>query len=183
VYRSAQPTSVQLRDWISRYGLRTIVNLRGSTAPSAAEEEAIATSMGVSEVHLTLSAYRQIASRDLVRLIEVLQTAKQPMLLHCRQGIDRAGTASALAAWLVGGQPYSRARWQAYVPPGPWKRWNGSAHISDVLTAYENYCRAQGRDPDDQFFFKYWAREIYRSDKEKTVPAAQGDPAAQGVGE
>lgn len=172
IYRSGQPTPEQLRAWIGRHGLKTIVNLRGPTAPGAAEERALAASMGVDVVCLELNAYKLLPGRKLVQLLGVLQTAKQPMLLHCYHGVDRAGTAAALAAWLLGGQPYDRAKWQAYVPPGPWKRLNGSSHISDVLTLYEDFCRARGVSPDDPPLFQHWVREIY---------CAQDSPAESGA--
>lgn len=162
VYRSGQPSEQQLRTWIGRYGLKTIVSLRGTTAPMAEEEETVAASMGVDMVFLSLGAHTLMPSAELVRLIEVLQTAPKPMLLHCLHGVDRAGTASALAAWLVGGQPYERARWQAYVPPGPWKHPKGAPHISDVLLLYEDYCRQHRLSPDDSSLFKHWAANVYR---------------------
>jgi protein tyrosine phosphatase (PTP) superfamily phosphohydrolase (DUF442 family) len=161
VYRSGQPTPSRLRAWINRYGLKTIVNLRGENAPDAQEEKALAASLGVDEVCLGLSAYALMTRRELLTLMEVLQTARQPLLLHCFHGVDRAGTASALAAWLLGGQPYERAKWQAYVPSGPWKRWDSPDHISDTLTLYEDYCRAHGVNPDDTSLFKHWAANIY----------------------
>lgn len=175
IYRSGQPTPEQLRAWIDRYGLKTIVNLRGPTAPGAAEEKALATSMGVDVVCLPLNAYKLLSGRKLVQLLDALQTAKQPMLLHCYHGVDRAGTAAALAAWLLGGRPYERARWQAYVPPGPWKRLNGSSHISDVLTFYEDFCRARGVSPDDPSLFQHWAREIYSAQDGAAEPGAPCD--------
>ncbi len=161
VYRSGQPTPEQLRAWINRYGLKTIVNLRGPTAPGAAEERALAESMGVDFICLELNAYGRLSRRKLVQLLDALEAAKQPMLLHCYHGVDRAGTAAALAAWLLGDQPYDRAKWQAYVLPGPWKRLNGSSHISDVLTHYEDFCRERGVSPDNPSLFQHWAREIY----------------------
>lgn len=169
IYRSAQPSDAQLRSWISRYGLKTVVNLRGTTAPGAAEEETVVTSLGVEMVFLSFGAHELMPRERLLRLIEVLQTAQEPILLHCYHGVDRAGTASALAAWLRGGQPYDRARWQAYVPSGPWKRPNG-IHISDTLALYEDYCRRHGLNPDDRSFFKRWARDIYRSDDGAAAP-------------
>jgi len=163
VYRSGQPSAGQLRAWIQHYGLKTIIVLRGQDARHAAQENAAARSMGADVVTLKLSAYVPMPSDKLVQLIEILESVKQPMLLHCRHGVDRAGTASAIAAWLVGGQSYGRARWQAYVPPGPWKDRKGTGHVSDVLAFYERYCREQGRSPGDPSFFKYWAKNVYRS--------------------
>jgi protein tyrosine phosphatase (PTP) superfamily phosphohydrolase (DUF442 family) len=179
VYRSGQPTPEQLRAWIGRYGLKTVVNLRGATAPGAAEERALAASMGVDMVCLELNAYKLLPGRKLVQLLDVLQTVQQPILLHCYHGVDRAGTAAALAAWLLGGQPYERARWQAYVPPGPWKRLNGSSHISDVLALYEDFCRACGVDPDNPSLFQHWAREVYFA---QDGPAESDAACDEGVG-
>lgn len=161
VYRSGQPSEQQLRVWIRQYGLKTILSLRGTTAPMAREEKTVADSLGVDMVYLSLSAHALMPSAELVRLIEVLQTAQKPMLLHCQHGVDRAGTAAALAAWLVGGQPYERAKWQAYVPPGPWKHPKGAPHISDVLVLYEDYCRQHGLSPGDSSLFKHWAAHVY----------------------
>jgi protein tyrosine phosphatase (PTP) superfamily phosphohydrolase (DUF442 family) len=179
VYRSGQPTPEQLYGWINHYGLKTIVNLRGPTAPGAAEERTLAESMGVDEVCLELNAYEPMPGRKLVQLLDVLQTAKPPMLLHCYYGVDRAGTAAALAAWLLGHQPYDRAKWQAYVPPGPWKRHGHSGHVSDVLTVYEDFCRARGLNPDDPSLLQHWAREIY-SVQDNT--AAPGLPRGKDAG-
>jgi protein tyrosine phosphatase (PTP) superfamily phosphohydrolase (DUF442 family) len=178
IYRSGQPSPEQLRAWIDRYGFKTVVNLRGPTAPGAAEERELAASMGVEAACLELSAYKLLPGRKLVQLLDVLQTAKQPLLLHCYHGVDRAGTASALAAWLLGGQPYDRAKWQAYVPAGPWKRSQGSGHISDVLTLYEDFCRARGVSPDDPSLFQHWAREIYSAQDTAAEPGALCDEDA-----
>ena len=173
VYRSAQPSPDQLRAWIARYGLKTVVNLRGPTAPGAAEEQAVAESEGVNLVYVSLSAYAFVPPRQLTRLIDVLETSRQPILLHCRYGIDRAGTASAIAAWLIGGQPYRRARYQAYVPPGPWRHRGSRPHISDTLTLYEQYCRRRALDPDDPNRFRSWARDVYDPNCE---PSEVGTP-------
>ena len=176
IYRSGQPSAGQLRAWIRRYNLKTIIILRGRDARQAAEEDAVARSMGADVVTLKLSAYVPLPGDKLVQLIDILESARQPMLLHCRHGVDRAGTASAIAAWLVGGQTYGFAKWQAYMPPGPWKDRKGTGHISDVLTFYERYCREQGRSPDDPSFFKYWATNVYQS---RQSPAGADD----GIGE
>ena len=159
--RSGQPSPEQLRAWIQRYGFKTIVNLRGPTAPLAQENAALARSLGAETVFLQMSAYELMPRDALVQLLDVLETAPEPILLHCHQGVDRAGTASALAAWLLGGQPYGFAKCQAYVLPGPWKHRRGSAHISDTLTAYETYCHERGLHPDDPARFKDWARNVY----------------------
>ena len=161
VYRSGQPGAGQLETWIRQYEFKTVINLRGPKSPRAAEEEAVAAATGVDLVHIALSASRPMTRKQLLDVLEALDTAKEPLLLHCAHGVDRSGTVSALAAWLIGGQPYEQARWQAYVPPGPWKNKRGLGHISDTLADYESYCRFLGLDPDDPVRFRYWVANVY----------------------
>ncbi len=161
IYRSGQPSPERLRAWIDRYGLKTVVNLRGPKAPLVAENTAVAQSMGVETICIQISARKLIPSQELTRLIEVLETAPGPILLHCNHGVDRVGTASAIAAWLIGGESYRHAKWQAYVPPGPWKHKGRSPHVSDTFKVYEAYCRERDLNPDDPDGFKYWARYVY----------------------
>lgn len=162
VYRSAQPSPDRLVRWIKRYHLRTILNLRGPNAPMAPEEKIAAEKAGCSVIYVEISAFKQIPRDKLLRLIRVLETAEKPMLLHCRSGVDRSGTASALAGWLLGGESYYDARWRAYVPPGPWKTRKGGRHISSVFTDYENFCRKRNLNPDDFERFRRWADKFYR---------------------
>ena len=161
IYRSGQPGTEQLEAWIRRYQLKTVVNLRGSTSPQAAEDEAVAEATGVRLVHIALTASRPMTARQLQHVLEVLDSVEEPVLFHCADGIDRSGTVCALAAWLIGGQPYDKARWQAFVPPGPWKNKQGLGHISDTLDEYEAYCRSLGLDRDDPTRFRYWVAEVY----------------------
>jgi hypothetical protein len=75
--------------------------------------------------------------------------------------MDRSGTASAIAAWCIGDQPYEKAKWHSYIPPGPWKRKakKGFGHISDTFDLYELYCSQNQLDPADFNNFKQWAVE------------------------
>lgn len=163
VYRSAQPSPKRLREWISRYSLKTVVNLRGSKAPMARQEQALCSEMACSIIYIELSAYKHITRKKLLHLIEVFETSDKPMLVHCRNGVDRSGTAGALAAWFLGGESYNHAKWHAYVPPGPWNWRNGSYHISDLFADYKCFCKGQKFNFDDFNRFKQWAATIYQS--------------------
>ncbi|KPK42349.1 MAG: hypothetical protein AMK72_14425, partial [Planctomycetes bacterium SM23_25] len=92
VYRSAQPGAEQVRQWTSKYGLRTIVNLRHDSwrAPFA-QEKAAAEGLGVRFIQVPLANQSLPRRAAMARLIEVIETADRPMLLHCRAGADRAG--------------------------------------------------------------------------------------------
>jgi hypothetical protein len=59
---------------------------------------------------------------------------------------------------------YDKARWQAYVAPGPWKRKKYEfrdypqdySHISDVFRLYESYCKQNNLDTNNWQQFKQW---------------------------
>lgn len=166
VYRSAQPSEVLLRKWSKKYGIKTIINLRAQKLEDTGQEEIVAQKLGIRLIPLNLSANRPVSSSKLVNLIDVLETAQTPLLLHCKSGIDRAGFASSIAAMAIGGEDFDIAKRQAYVPPGPWKRRDSSkhdiydfAHISDTMEFYENYCTKNNLDKNDWQQFKKWAME------------------------
>ena len=162
IYRSGQPRPEQLRSWINHYNIKTIINLRGADAPHAAEEAQLAKELNVRIVFFRLSAYKLISSEKLNKLKGILEAAQPPILIHCGSGVDRAGTVSALAAWLVGGKDFETAERQLYVPPGPWKRrWLVSPHISDTLEMYESYCYHNKLSPDSVEEFDKWRKTVY----------------------
>lgn len=161
VYRSAQPNEKQFRNWIEKYQFKTIVNFRSPEAEMGAEEIAITDELGVELHFIKISAYRVFDFDKLAQLIEVLETCEKPILLHCRQGMDRSGTASAIAAWCIGDQSYNKSKWHSFIPPGPWKRKakKDFGHVSDTFDIYERYCDQNQLDPAEFKNFKQWAAE------------------------
>ncbi|MFC1765677.1 tyrosine-protein phosphatase [Planctomycetota bacterium] len=163
IYRSGKPDLEDIPKLVQKYGIKTVVNLRGHRAPGVAEETEVVTGLGIAIEHVDLSAYRLMRSDRLLKLIRILETAERPLLIHCNHGVDRSGTASAIAAWLVGGMPYASAKWHAFVPPGPWKHRAKISphHVSETLDQYEAYCESLGVGPDDRAQFKHWAAHEY----------------------
>lgn len=165
VYRCAQPKPWQLKHLLNNYGIKTVINLRGDAGKVTEDQQALADELGIKMVSLPLSSTQPPSGELLAELIEAIETAEQPFVLHCHSGTDRAGTASTLAAMAIGDAGYEKAKWQAYVPPGPWKRkckYNYS-HISDILKAYENYCMINKIDTNGWQQFKTWALEVWPS--------------------
>lgn len=160
VYRSAQPSVADLRKWAQRYGIKTLINLRGYHGGELREQEKkVAKELGISYAELNLRANEMLPPNQLKELVHVIETAEPPVLVHCRRGVDRAGTASALATMAIGGQSFQQARWQAYVAPGPWKRLKAGnyGHVSDVLAQYEWFCKRSNIDTGGWEQFKTWA--------------------------
>lgn len=164
VYRAAQPDGEHLAAWIDEHGLRTVVNLRGEQPdddPVYAGERRAAQEHHVDLVDIRFSALRLPPRHMLLRLIDTLETAERPIMLHCYAGADRTGVASVLAAMAIGGESYEQARHQLtirYFHLG-----DDDTHIEGVFTEYEAWCREQGRPTAGWEQFRDWARQTYRT--------------------
>jgi undecaprenyl-diphosphatase len=100
-YRSAQLSPQRLRRCIERYGIKTIINLRGHHPELAwwQQEKNIADTYGVALYDLSMCA-KALHSQKLIRdLLYIYDAAPYPILAHCASGVDRAGEAAAL--WLL----------------------------------------------------------------------------------
>jgi len=170
VYRSAQPSESQLRKIVDRYGIKTVINLRAKKQKDIEKEKLVTEQLGIKFMGINLSGNRLVSCPELLELIEALETAQTPVLLHCHSGIDRAGFASALAAMKIGHEDFDSAKKQAYVSPGPRKRKDFSkdradyihdyAHISDTLKLFEDYCIENNVDINNWDQFVQWAIEL-----------------------
>lgn len=105
IYRSAQPSPLFLR-WLVRYhGVRSLINLRGRTDGF---ESAFAAEHGLRLYTFDLSASRPPTEADVARFLAILDDpASHPVLVHCRNGVDRTGYMLALhrvrdASWSPG---------------------------------------------------------------------------------
>ena len=96
VWRSNQPSARDL-DRLAKMGLKTVLNLRGATKQSFYLFEAEACQrLGLTLIDLSLSARQAPPRSRLLKLIEILDTAETPMLIHCKSGADRTGLAAAI---------------------------------------------------------------------------------------
>lgn len=171
VYRSAQPSGARLEEWMERYRLRSILNLRGHTndRPWYVAEREVADRYGAHHYTVRISAERLPGGHELRELARVLESAPRPLLLHCEGGVERTGLAAAVAVLLQEDGDLERAHAQ-FAPekglvPGlhsrrslfdPWLR-------SDLLIALEQY--AEWLDDSglahDRRHFRNWIDTTY----------------------
>lgn len=104
VYRSAQLNAPMFSQVIHQYKIKSIINLRGENPsfPDYQAEINAAKQNHVQHYDVRLNAYILPQLAQFYLLIGVLQNAPRPILIHCLNGADRTGLASAIALELNG---------------------------------------------------------------------------------
>ena len=119
-YRSAQLDKNELEYYVSKYKIKSIVNLRGECPEKQwyKEEKEVSRMLGVKHYDLGLSAYSKPTSDQLSLLIAIFRDASLPVLIHCRGGADRSGLASAVWKVVIDKEPKSEAQKQLSIVYG-----------------------------------------------------------------
>ena len=110
MWRSNQPNPRQVAEHAAQRGVRTIINLRGTSTKGyyLLEKEAC-------DAHGIALADFQVFSRDTPKVETILaakdlfETIEYPALMHCKSGADRAGLMSALYMIFRRGMPVGKA--------------------------------------------------------------------------
>ncbi|MCI0641194.1 MAG: tyrosine-protein phosphatase [Gemmataceae bacterium] len=162
VYRGAQPTTAELEVLARDYGIRTIVNLRGSGAPHAwyVDMCRAAQRLGINLEDICFSAMRLPSTEELRRLLEVLERAEYPIYLHCRRGADRTGVIAAVVLLLQTDATLESALGQlswrfGHVPIGK------TAVLDRFLKLYADWLRENGA-MHAPARLRHWLLEEYR---------------------
>jgi protein tyrosine phosphatase (PTP) superfamily phosphohydrolase (DUF442 family) len=101
-YRSGQMKGSSLAEKLREHRIRTVLNLRGSHPESTwyADERASTLEAGATQVDIALSSCEWMSKAQARALLEVLETADRPILVHCFHGSERTGIVSAFAELL-----------------------------------------------------------------------------------
>jgi protein tyrosine/serine phosphatase len=162
VYRSAQPSAEELEALIRRYGIRTVINLRGDNAEDDWywEEKRTAERNGAVVVDVGLWGNSPADADQLRILVRTLDHGRPPFLLHCYSGADRAGMASVVALLLRSDTGLAEARGQLawFLGHNPL----GKAGCHDRLfERYEQWLRDRQRRHAPRHL-RHWVNEVYR---------------------
>jgi protein tyrosine phosphatase (PTP) superfamily phosphohydrolase (DUF442 family) len=160
-YRCGQPSAASLRELVQQHGIRTVINLRGSNPEQEwYQEECRATeSVGVVRFDVSLDGFHPPLPRELRKLVDYLEQAELPLLLHCHSGSDRSALASAVFLLLRTDACPAEALKAFDLRYGhlPWGM--GACHAR-LLQRYVEWVRARGLEHAPQHFHQ-WAHEVY----------------------
>jgi protein tyrosine phosphatase (PTP) superfamily phosphohydrolase (DUF442 family) len=104
LYRSNHPTPARLAAAKRKYGLRTLINLRGHRqCGSDALSRSAAAALGLTHIDMAFES-RGAPQRDrIMRLHDIYRSMRMPAIMHCKSGADRAGLAAGLMVLFDGG--------------------------------------------------------------------------------
>ncbi|MGO9462832.1 MAG: tyrosine-protein phosphatase [Isosphaeraceae bacterium] len=159
IYRSGQMTAPALARTLGEYGIKTVLNLRGPNPKLAwypAEREATLAA-GATQIDIPMSSCVWMSRIQLRAIIEALETADYPILIHCAWGSERTGLVAAFAELLRPGATVRDARAQ-FALGYLFLRVNDGKIMAEHLDRYEDWLKAQGL-VHGVASFKRWVNE------------------------
>jgi len=124
-YRSGQLTGKQLVDYHKKYGIRSVLNLRGELTEYKLyqEEIKICEQLNIKHYDVKLSAKKEPTPGAVNEILGIFDSAPRPILIHCLGGSDRASLVSAMWKVWVDGASKEEAKkqmsiWYGHMPVG-----------------------------------------------------------------
>lgn len=120
MFRSSQPTPWQLKRIVKRYGIKTVLNLRGEKpqSPVYALEAEACEDAGVRLVSTEIFSRDIPTPERLEALKKIYESCEYPVLMHCKAGADRTGLAATLYLYWMENQPLSAIDQLKFFPYG-----------------------------------------------------------------
>jgi len=163
VYRSGQLSPEALQARISVNGLRTVINLRGPNPDLQwyRDERAAADAAGVAHRDFRANSNFAPTKDELRELVNLLDRAARPILMHCESGIDRSGPAAAVSVLLLdpSGSP-EEALDELSLLRGhlPWRASTGRHRA--FIELYQSWLTSENAS-HSAAQFRHWALHVY----------------------
>ncbi|MCZ4304738.1 tyrosine-protein phosphatase [Zoogloeaceae bacterium G21618-S1] len=158
MFRSSQPSPAQIRRYHRKYGLRTILNLRGeSEFGSYTLERQVCDELGIAFIDAKLFS-RGAPSRARIHMLkDLFASIEYPALMHCKSGADRAGIAAALYRILHLGHPVADTMSELH-----WRYGHSKKARTGVLDFFlASYVAYNAHTPID---FMAWVDTVYEDE-------------------
>lgn len=162
IYRSGQMPGPALARTIHDYHIKTVLNLRGENLDEAwyRDEVSATASAGATHIDIAMSSCIWMSRAQLRTLIDTLETAEYPMVVHCAWGSERTGLAAAFAELLRPGGTLEDARAQFSVRY-LFVRVNDGKLMAEHLDQYEEWLLSH-RLRHDPSAFRRWVNEGFQ---------------------
>jgi protein tyrosine phosphatase (PTP) superfamily phosphohydrolase (DUF442 family) len=163
-YRSAQPTASFLESVQRTYGVCTIINLRDENEDEAwyQQEKHAAQRLNLKLVNAGLSSKEQPPEVDFHTFVRAMKDSPEPILIHCANGNDRTGLASAVYLMMRTDASVAQARGHLSLRYGH-IAWSKASCLHRILDNYESWLGEVGKTHSADNFY-YWGMNVYRQE-------------------
>lgn len=113
-YRAAQLSPQYLDAQIKRFGIKTVLNLRGRLDGEKwyRDELKVTEARSVRQIDFGMSPRQRLSRESAVELVKLMRDAAKPILVHCRSGADRTGLATVIYLNQIAGMDEEQAEAQ-----------------------------------------------------------------------
>jgi protein tyrosine/serine phosphatase len=154
-YRSGQLSPKALRRYVQEYGIRCVVSVRGGSEKAAWYHGELQACKELNCLHAAyhISLGHLPEPNEVNGLVARLEQGPYPMLLHCKQGADRAAFGSVLYLMLVEHKTLDEALAAALT----WRYGHVAMGKAAVIDEFFELYRATADGKD----IKTWSKEVY----------------------
>jgi len=112
LYRINQPSPKRLEKYKDKFGIRTVINLRGRNNQLGwfRLEEQACRRLGLTLVNIQVYSRGLVDVEKLLELKKLIETMELPAVVHCKSGADRAGFFSVMYRHFRLGEPIEYAK-------------------------------------------------------------------------
>lgn len=170
VYRSSQPTMMQLERDVKKYGIKTILNLKGPNTNSAyyAFEVEKCRELGIKLIDINIQSRSIPDAQKIKQAKEIFESIEYPMWMHCKAGADRTGIYATLFQYFHENIPIEQTNQLALIPFGHLKHSNAGK----VDYFFDQYLEYYKSNPDKDLM--YWVENVADRDKLNREFKAEG---------
>ncbi|MEA3513680.1 MAG: tyrosine-protein phosphatase [Campylobacterota bacterium] len=163
-YRSAQPTMEQLKRYSKKYGIKTIINLKGHNPKGAyfLFEKEQCEKLGLKLVNIGIKSRGIPKSEQIAEAKKIFEEVEYPIWMHCKAGSDRTGIYANLYQYFREKIVIKDTNQLAFFPFGHVKQ-SKAGQVDFYFEKFEEY---EKENPDAEFYD--WTQNIAnRSELEK----------------
>ena len=137
-YRSGQPFANDWNELYQEAPFKSVLNLRGQNPGRDwyEPEAAFMAQNGINHYNLALSAHKKPDLVMMEKMVAIMKAAPKPLLIHCKQGADRSGLASALYAYAIEGQTAPEASKQLSLWYGHFRWFNTTVAMDNAFDEF-----------------------------------------------
>lgn len=177
VYRGSQPSPGDLAVLVQDLELRHVLNLRGYREGESwhRAEVAACEKLGIGHTDVRVRIRDWVAQHEARRFVVLLEEMPKPLLIHCKNGADRAGWGAAVAALLAGASMEEGLR--ELSPAHGHFCSRSRCHLHDFFTYYQDFLDSEQLRHDQGVFRQWIMEEYYPGPYKAELEILDGPPA------